>query len=52
MVDLPAITIANDRVAAVVLPQYGGRIWSLRQLSDRSRSGRIATPSSAGPIWG
>ena len=33
LTDVPAITIANDRVAAVVLPQYGGRIWSLRQLS-------------------
>ena len=34
LMDLPAITIANDRVSAVVLPQYGGRIWSLRQLSS------------------
>ena len=34
MVDLPAITLANDRISAVVLPQYGGRIWSLRQLSS------------------
>jgi len=30
VVDLPAVSIANDRVEAVVLPQYGGRIWSLR----------------------
>lgn len=34
MVDVPAIRLANDRVEAVVLPQYGGRIWSLRQLSS------------------
>src|SRR6478609_10131260 len=31
LVELPAISIANDRVEAVVLPQYGGRIWSLRE---------------------
>jgi hypothetical protein len=33
-VEVPAISIANDRVEAVVLPQYGGRIWSLRELSS------------------
>lgn len=33
LIDVPAITLANDRVAAVVLPQFGGRIWSLRQLA-------------------
>src|SRR3712207_6426160 len=32
MSDVPAIRMVNDRVEAVVLPQYGGRIWSLRQL--------------------
>ena len=34
MADVPALRMANDRVEAVVLPQYGGRIWSLRQLSS------------------
>ena len=34
MSDVPALSMANDRVEAVVLPQYGGRIWSLRQLSS------------------
>ena len=34
MMDVPAVSLANDRVEAVVLPQYGGRIWSLRQLSS------------------
>jgi hypothetical protein len=34
VVDVPAVRIANDRLEAVVLPQYGGRIWSLRQLSS------------------
>ena len=34
MAEVPAIRIANDRVEAVVLPQYGGRIWALRELSS------------------
>lgn len=31
---VPAISLVNDRVEAVVLPQYGGRVWSLRHLSS------------------
>jgi hypothetical protein len=34
LADVPAVRMANDRVEAVALPQYGGRIWSLRQLSS------------------
>ena len=34
--DLPAVRLANDRLEAYVLPDLGGRVWSLRdRRSDR-----------------
>jgi hypothetical protein len=30
--DLPALRLGNDRLEALVLPQLGGRVWSLRDL--------------------
>lgn len=29
---IPAISLANERLEAVALPQHGGRLWSLRHL--------------------
>ena len=31
--DVPALRLANDRLEALVLPQLGGRVWSLRDLA-------------------
>ena len=33
LTDLPALRLGNDRLEALVLPQLGGRVWSLRDLA-------------------
>ena len=30
LTDVPALRLGNDRLEALVLPQLGGRVWSLR----------------------
>ena len=33
LTDVPALRLGNDRLEALVLPQLGGRVWSLRDLA-------------------